>query len=50
VSELNVNPDVVLPLVFVFELPQNVDPTEAQFKGTGRSRVGVNVRLQRRSE
>ena len=48
-AELNINPEVVVPLVFVFELPDNVEPTEAQFKGTGRSRFGVNVRLQRRA-
>ena len=48
VFEINVNPEVVVPLVFVFELPDNVEPVEAQFKGTGRGRVGVNVRLQRR--
>lgn len=49
VFEINVNPEVVVPLAFVFELPENVEPTEAQFKGNGRSRIGVNVRLQRRS-
>lgn len=49
VFEINVNPEVVVPLVFVFELPDNVEPTEAQFKGTGRGRLGVNVRLQRRA-
>jgi hypothetical protein len=49
VFEINVNPDVVVPLVFVFELPENVEPTEAQFKGTGRGRLGVNVRLERRA-
>lgn len=48
-SELNVNPEVVVPLVFVFDLPDAVEPTEAQFRGTGRSRVGVSVRLQRRA-
>lgn len=49
VFEINVNPDVVVPLVFVFEVPDNVEPTEAQFKGTGRGRLGVNVRLERRA-
>ena len=49
VFEINVNPDVAVPLVFVFELPDNVEPTEAQFKGTGRGRLGVNVRLERRA-
>ncbi|HEX2046427.1 MAG TPA: hypothetical protein VHF27_01605 [Acidimicrobiales bacterium] len=47
-SEINVNPEVVVPLVFVYELPESVEPTEAQFRGTGRSRFGVNVRLQHR--
>jgi hypothetical protein len=49
IDELNVNPDVVVPLVLVFDLPETVSPTEARFKGTGRSRFGVDVRLERRS-
>jgi hypothetical protein len=49
ISELNINPEVIVPLTFVFDLPDTVEPTEAQFKGTGRSRFGVNVRLQRRA-
>jgi hypothetical protein len=49
ITELNVNPQIVVPLVLVFDIPASVDPTEAQFKGTGRSRQGVDVRLQRRS-
>ncbi|MDQ3640765.1 MAG: DUF4352 domain-containing protein [Actinomycetota bacterium] len=49
VSELNINPEVVVPLMFVFDLPDTVDPTEAQFRGTGRSRFGISVRLQRRA-
>lgn len=48
IAQLNVNPGVVLPLALVYDVPAAVDPTEAQFKGTGRSRFGVNVRLQRR--
>ncbi len=48
-SELNINPEVVVPLTFVFDLPDTVEPTEAQFRGTGRSRVGISVRLQRRA-
>jgi len=47
-AELNVNPDVLIPLVYVFDLPDSVEPTEARFRGTGRSRVGVSVRLQAR--
>ncbi|MDQ4070816.1 MAG: DUF4352 domain-containing protein [Actinomycetota bacterium] len=47
-SEINVNPEVVVPLVFVYEVPDSVEPTEAQFRGTGRSRFGINVRLQHR--
>lgn len=46
-SEINVNPDVVVALVLVFDIPETVEPTEARFRGTGRSRFGVNVRLQR---
>jgi hypothetical protein len=46
--ELNINPEVVVPMVLIFDLPDGVEPTEARFRGTGRSRVGVNVRLQRR--
>ncbi|CAA9219754.1 MAG: hypothetical protein AVDCRST_MAG10-607 [uncultured Acidimicrobiales bacterium] len=48
-SELNINPEVVVPLLFVFDLPDTVDPMEAQFRGTGRSRFGISVRLQRRA-
>lgn len=47
-SELNINPDVMVPMTFVFDLPAGVEPAEAQFRGTGRSRVGVSVRLERR--
>ncbi len=45
-SEININPEVLVPLVFVYEVPHSVEPTEVQFRGTGRSRFGVNVRLQ----
>ena len=48
-SELNINPQVIVPLMFVFDLPDTVEPMEAQFRGTGRSRFGVSVRLQRRA-
>ena len=48
-SELNINPEVVVPLLYVFDLPDTVDPIEAQFRGTGRSRFGISVRLQRRA-
>ncbi len=48
-SELNINPEVMVPLTLVFDLPDGVEPTEAQFRGTGRSRFGVSVRLQRRA-
>ena len=48
-SELNINPDVVVPLVFVYDVPESTEPAEARFRGTGRSRFGVNVRLQRRA-
>ena len=48
-SELNINPEVVVPWVFVYDLPDNVEPAEAQFRGTGRSRFGISVRLQRRA-
>ena len=47
-SEINVNPEVVVPLVFVYELADSVEPTEAQFRGTGRSRFGISVRLEHR--
>jgi hypothetical protein len=49
IDQLNVNPDVVVPLVLVYDLPETMTPLEAQFKGTGASRFGVNVRLERRS-
>ena len=48
-SELTVNPDVSMALTYIFEIPDTVEPTEAKFTGTGRSRFGVNVRLQRRA-
>jgi hypothetical protein len=47
-TEININPDVTVPMVLLFDIPEAVEPVEAQFKGTGRSRFGVNVRLQRR--
>jgi hypothetical protein len=47
-TEMNVNPEVTVPLVLLYDLPRTVDPVEAQFRGTGRSRFGVNVRLDRR--
>jgi hypothetical protein len=49
ISQLSVNPDVTVPLTFVFDIPDTVEPVEAQFKGTGRSRFGVSVRLERRA-
>jgi hypothetical protein len=48
IDQLTVNPDVVVPVVLVYDLPETVQPAEAQFKGTGASRFGVNVRLERR--
>jgi hypothetical protein len=48
-SDLNVNPGVVVALIFVFDVPDAVEPLEAQFRGTGRGRVGVSVRLERRA-
>lgn len=48
VDQLTVNPDVVVPVVLVYDLPETVQPAEAQFKGTGTSRFGINVRLERR--
>lgn len=49
IDQLTVNPDVVMPVVLVYDLPETVQPAEAQFKGTGASGFGVNVRLERRS-
>ena len=46
-SELNINPGSTVPMVLLFDVPETLEPVEAQFKGTGRSRFGVNVRLQR---
>jgi hypothetical protein len=43
-----VNPGVVLPLAFVYELPEGVEPVEAHFRGTGSSRFGISVLLRRR--
>lgn len=48
-TELNVNPDVVVPFVLVFDVPEPVQPTEAQFKGTGSSRLGIRVLMAHRS-
>ena len=47
-GEVNINPEVTVPLVLLYDLPGTVEPVEAQFRGTGRSRFGVNVRLDRR--
>lgn len=46
-AELNINPEVTVPLVLVYDVPETVEPTEARFRGTGRSRFGANVRLER---
>ena len=48
-SGLNINSGVVVAMVFVYDVPAAVDPTEAQFRGTGRGGMGVNVRLERRA-
>jgi len=37
---MTVNPDVVVPLVLLYDVPDTVEPVEAQFKGTGRSGSG----------
>lgn len=47
-GEINVNPGVVLPLAFVYELPESAEPVEARFRGTGSSRFGISVLLRRR--
>jgi hypothetical protein len=48
-SEVNINPDVSVSMVLVFDVPDGLDPVEAQFRGTGQSRFGVRVRLERRA-
>ena len=47
-SELNINPSTTVPMALLYDVPETLEPVEAQFKGTGRSRFGVNVRLERR--
>jgi hypothetical protein len=47
-SELNVNPGIAVPIVLVYDVPDTVDPVEVRLRGTGRSRFGASVRLQRR--
>jgi hypothetical protein len=48
-SELNINPDIAVDVVLVYDVPRDLDPVEAQLRGTGASRFGVRVRLQRRT-
>ena len=47
-SEFNITPEVIVPLVCVFEVSDTVESTEAQFRGSGHSRFAIDVRLQRR--
>jgi hypothetical protein len=47
-AELNVNPDITVAFVLVYDVPAALDPVEAQLRGTGRSRFGIRVRLQPR--
>jgi hypothetical protein len=49
-SELNINPDITVDLVLLYDVPDTLDPLEAQLRGNGASRFGVRVRLQRRAE
>jgi hypothetical protein len=47
-SEVTLNPDITVSMVLVYDVPDTLDPVEAQLRGTGQSRFGVRVRLQRR--
>jgi hypothetical protein len=49
-SELNVNPDLTVDFVLLYDVPESLDPLEAQLRGTGAGRFGVRVRLQRRAD
>ncbi len=49
-SELNINPDIAVDVVLVYDVPDTLDPLEAQLRGTGAGRFGVRVRLQRRAD
>jgi hypothetical protein len=49
VAELTINPEIAVDLVLIYDVPENLDPVEAQLRGTGRSRLGVRVRLEVRS-
>ncbi len=49
-SEMNINPDVMVPWTLVYDIPDAVQPVEAKFRGTGRSRFGISVRLERRGQ
>jgi hypothetical protein len=48
-SQLNVNPDITVALVLIYDVPDGLDPVEAQLRGTGGGRFGIRVSLQRRS-
>jgi len=48
-TDLNFNPGISVPVVLVFDVPDGLNPVEARLRGNGRSRLGVNVRLQRRA-
>ncbi|MDQ6724934.1 MAG: DUF4352 domain-containing protein [Actinomycetota bacterium] len=47
-SQLNINPDLTVGLVLIYDVPDTLDPVEAQLRGTGGSRFGVRVQLQHR--
>lgn len=47
-SELNVNPDITVALVLIYDVPTGLDPIEAQLRGAGGSRFGIRVSLQHR--
>lgn len=48
-SELQINPDLTVDVVLVFDIPATLEPLEAQLRGNGAGRFGVRVRLQPRA-
>ena len=48
-AELQINPELTVDMILVYDVPPTLEPLEAQLRGTGAGRFGVRVRLQPRA-
>jgi hypothetical protein len=48
-AELQINPELTVDMILVYDVPSTLEPLEAQLRGTGAGRLGVRVRLQPRT-